>query len=93
MSTYCTRDNSYVGSDIGTDSWSVSTYRMSMYATDNSCVDRLNTEGGRDPASLLTQTGEKRRERVMLAEKNEEKQESGGERQEQTLYSDSQWKR
>jgi len=41
-----------------------------MYATDNSCVDRLNTEGGRDP---LTQTGDKRRERVMPAEKNEEK--------------------
>ena len=48
---------------------------MSMYVTDNSCVDRLNTEGSRDPASLLTQTADKRREGVMPAEKNEEKQE------------------
>ena len=69
--TYCTRDNSYVGSDIGTGSWSVSTYRISMHATANSCVDRPKTEGGRDPASRLTQTADKRRERVTLAETNE----------------------
>ena len=31
-----------------------------MYASANSCVDKLNTEGGRDPASRLTQTADKR---------------------------------
>ena len=34
-----------VGSNIGIGGWSVSTYRMSMYTSANSCVDRLNTEG------------------------------------------------
>ena len=42
----------------------------------NSCVDRLNTEGGKDPASRLTQTSEKRREQAMQAETNEQKQDS-----------------
>ena len=51
------------------------TYCMSMYATANSCVDRLNTEGGRDPASQLFQTADKRRERATPAETNEQKQE------------------
>ena len=73
--TYCMRDSSCVGSDIGTGSWSMSTYRMSMHATTNSCVDRLKTEGDRDPASRLTQTADKRRERATLAETNEQKQE------------------
>ena len=40
-----------------------------MYASANSCVDRLNT-GGRDPASRLTQTAE----RATPAETNEQKQ-------------------
>ena len=47
---YCTGESSCVGSDIGTGSWSMSTHRMSVYASANSCVDRLNTEGSRDPA-------------------------------------------
>ena len=47
------KDSSCVGSDIGIGSWSVSTYRMSMYTSTNSCVDRLNAEGGRDSASQL----------------------------------------
>ena len=59
MPIYCTRDSSCVGSDIGIGSLSLSTYRMSMYASTNICVDRLNTEGGRDPASQLTQTTNK----------------------------------
>ena len=33
---------------------------MSMYASANSCVDRLITKGSRDPASGLTQTADKR---------------------------------
>ena len=37
---------------------------MSMYANANTCVHRLNTEGGRDAASQLTQTADKRRERA-----------------------------
>ena len=48
---------------------------MSMYASTNSCVDRLNTEGGINPASRLTQTANKRRERAMPAETDEQKQE------------------
>ena len=75
MHTYCTRGNSCVGSNFGIGIWSVSTYHMSMYASANSCVDRPNTESGRDPASRLTQRGaNKRREQVMPAETNEYKQ-------------------
>ena len=48
---------------------------MSMNASASSCVDRLNTEGGRDPASRLTQTANKRRERATLAETDKQKQE------------------
>ena len=48
---------------------------MSMYASTNSCVDRLNTESGRDPASQLTQIADKRRERATPAETDEQKQE------------------
>ena len=62
MRTYCTRDSSCVDSNIGIGSWCVSTYRISMYASANSCVDRLNTEGSRNPASQLTQTADKRRD-------------------------------
>ena len=46
-------DSSCVGNDIGIGNWSMSTYRRSMYTSANSCVDRLNTEGGRDSASRL----------------------------------------
>ena len=42
---------------------------------DNSCVDRVNTEGGRDPASRLTQIADKGRERAKPAETEEIKQE------------------
>ena len=35
----------------------------------NSCVDSLNTEGIRDPASRLTQTADKRRERATPADR------------------------
>ena len=56
-------------------SWTVNTYRMSIYASANSFVDRLNTEGGRDPASWLTQTADKRREWATPADTNEQKQE------------------
>ena len=45
-----------------------------MYAAANSCVDRLNTEGNRDPATRLTQTANKRRERAAPAETDEKKQ-------------------
>jgi len=55
------QNSSCVGSDIEIGIWSISTYRMSMYATANSCVDRLNTEGSRESASWLTQTANKRR--------------------------------
>ena len=48
---------------------------MSMYASANSCVDKLNTEGGRDPASWLTQIANKRRERATPEETDEKKQE------------------
>ena len=48
---------------------------ISMYATANSCVDRLDTEGGRDPTSRLTNTADKRRKRTTPAETNEQKQE------------------
>ena len=48
---------------------------MSMYASANSCVDRLITEGSRDPASGLTQIADKRREGVTPAETDEQKQE------------------
>ena len=56
MSTYCTRNSSCIGSNIRIGSWSVSTYRMSMYSMQallKSCVDRLNTEGSRDSASQM----------------------------------------
>ena len=46
-----------------------------VYASANSCLDRLNMEGGRDPASRLTQTADKRRERATPAETDEQKQE------------------
>ena len=46
---------------------------MSMYGKPNSCVNR--TEGVRDPASQLTQTANKRRERATPAETDEQKQE------------------
>ena len=42
---------------------------------DNSCVDRVNAEGGRDPASRLTQIADKGRERATPAETDEKKQE------------------
>ena len=48
---------------------------MSMYASANCCVDRLNTEGGRDPASRLTQISDKKRERATPAETDKQKQE------------------
>ena len=48
---------------------------MSMYASASSCVDRLNTELGRDPASRLTQIADKGRERATPAEKDKQKQE------------------
>ena len=48
---------------------------MSMYASANSCVDWLNTEGDRDPVSRLTQIADKRRERAKPAETDEQKQE------------------
>ena len=49
---------------------------MSRFESANSCVDRLNTEDGRDPASRLTQIADKRRERATPAETDEpEKQE------------------
>ena len=75
MHTYCTRNSSRVGSDIKIGSWSVNIYRMSMYASANSCVDRLNTEGSKDPASRLTQTADKRRERATLAETDNQMEE------------------
>ena len=67
------QDSSCVGSDIEIGIWSISTYRMSMYATANSCVDRLNTEGSRESASWLTQTANKRRERATAVETDEQK--------------------
>ena len=48
---------------------------MSMYARVNRFADRLNTEGGRYPASQLTQAADKRRERATPAETDEQKQE------------------
>ena len=48
---------------------------MSMYGSANCCVDRLNTEGGRDPVSRLTQIVDKRRERTTPPETDEQKQE------------------
>ena len=46
---------------------------MSVYGKTNSCVNRR--EGVRDPASWLTQTADKRRERATLAETDEQMQE------------------
>ena len=46
-----------------------------MYASANSCLDRLNTEGSRDPASRLTHIADKRWERATPAETDEQKQE------------------
>ena len=43
MHTYCTRDSTCVGTDIGIGSLSVSTYHINKTST-NSCVDRLNSE-------------------------------------------------
>ena len=37
---------------------------MSMYANANSCVDRLNIEGGRDLDSRLIQIADKRKEQA-----------------------------
>ena len=77
MRPYCTRDSSCVGSDIR-DYRQLKCeypYCMSMYASANCCVDRHNTEGGRDPASRLTQISDKRRERVTPAETDKQKQE------------------
>ena len=56
--------------------------RHTMYATaQNTCVDRLNTEGSRDPASQLTQTAaDTRRERATPAKTVEQKQERFKER-------------
>ena len=51
------KDNSCVGSNIAN-------YRQLKRVSANSCVGWLNTEGRRDPASRLTQTANKRRERV-----------------------------
>ena len=55
--TYCTRTAVVLAATseiIGSWSmWSMTAYRMSMYAIANSCVHRLNTEGGRDPVSQL----------------------------------------
>ena len=58
----------------------MSTYHMSMYASANSCVDRLNTESARDPASRLIQTTDKRREQATPAETDYQKEESLEER-------------
>ena len=47
------KNSSCVGSDIGNYRQLECDYRMSMYASANTCVYRLDTEGGRDPASQL----------------------------------------
>ena len=75
VGTYCTSDSSCVGSDIGMyrQLEREYTYRMlAMYASANSCVDRLITEGGRDAASGLTWTADKRREGATPAETDEQ---------------------
>ena len=46
---------------------------MSMYARVNSFADRLNTEGGRDPASRLTQAADKWKEQATPVETVEQK--------------------
>ena len=71
---------------------------MPMYANANSCVDSVNTEGGRDPASRLTQTADKMRERATSAKTDKKKQERLRKQRreigpEQTLYSDCQRER
>ena len=53
-------------SDIGIGSLSVPF--LCMYPSANSCVDRLNTEGGRDSASGVIQTADKRRKGATPAE-------------------------
>ena len=70
------KDSSCVGSYIGNYRQLKRKYlRMSMYASANSCVDNLNTEGCRDPASWLTQIADKRREPEMPAETDKKQQE------------------
>ena len=44
-----------------------------MYASANSCVDRLNTEGGRDPASRLAQIADNRWAKAGKVEEAEER--------------------
>ena len=54
MRTYCTRMAVVLATTLEIIlSWSVSTYHLSLYASINSCVDSLVTEGGKDPASWL----------------------------------------
>ena len=47
--TYCTNNNSSVGSEIRIGSWNVSVF--CMHTRVNSCIGRLNAEGDRDSAS------------------------------------------
>ena len=60
------KDSSFVGSDIGNYRQLKCEYLpyicVYMQALTVNCVDRLNTEGGRDLASRLTQIADKRRE-------------------------------
>ena len=74
MRTYCTRIAAVWAATLEADA-RVPTVCLIMYASANSCVDRLNTEGSRDPASRLTHIADKRRERTTLAETDEQKQE------------------
>ena len=65
MCTLMYKDSSCVGSDIGNYRQLKREYLPYVYVWQvllNSCVDRLNTEGSRDPTSLLTQTADQRRE-------------------------------
>ena len=73
------KDSSCVGSDNGSYRQLTREYLPTVclikYASANSCVDRLNTEGSRDPGSRLTHIADKRRERATPAETDEQKQE------------------
>ena len=72
------KDSSCVGSDIGNYRHLEREYLPTLClcnASANSCVDKLNTEGGKDPASWLILTAYKRRERAMPTDSDEQKQE------------------
>ena len=73
--SYCTRIAAVLAATLEAAEVRVATYRVSMYASANSCVGRLNTEGDRDPASRLTQIADKRREQAKPAETDKQKQE------------------